>query len=696
NPQFILNELIDFVKIDKNKIINLLNDKFTLSCRSRLDFLAFLTLSQDKTVNWQKDFLGKSDVKKDIENNFILIEAKNNIEEAGLISLIIFDAIVEDKKCAVVSNNDKLVEFLKYKLKSLNLEYNDARNIGISNSNLIKFIISILEILCDDFSSINLSSILKNPIFYNHKQKDLIYKFENEILRQDRINDEISGIRLKLKDLNDENLINFFEEFYEKLDPIQNLSSQVSLSNYVKFLIEVIEKLSSKTWESLLENENAQGEIYEFFESLKKQNEFSVNKDDFLALFKNFIQQVSYFEKSDPSSKIQIVSTIEARLLNYDLMIVASLNEGDFPKVESENWLGKKIRKDLGVDKKLRRIGQNCYDFCNYLSNKKIVLTRSLTYQDSPTSPSPFLLKFETLCKKLEININQGDHYFEIYNSANFSKNLKISQPQPKPEQKNRIKKLAITDISKMLLDPYSIYAKRILKLKELKNFDFEPSYAEFGSFVHKALEEFIKDPQDNFLDKAKIIFKNYFISNRSELIWWPKFEEIFGYFLQQEKQLEVVKNYTELTSNINIKDVTITGKIDRITINQDNSVAIYDYKTGQVPSDKSVFLGIEPQLTISALMLIEGVLEQEIKNLSDKSISSLNYWKVSGSNESKIRKVCDDNEKIKILVSSAKSGLENLVEYFNDQNNSYISAPNPDKYIYNEYSHLARIKEWI
>ena len=128
---------------------------------------------------------------------------------------------------------------------------------------------------------------------------------------------------------------------------------------------------------------------------------------------------------------------------------------------------------------------------------------------------------------------------------------------------------------------------------------------------------------------------------------------------------------------------------------NKEGFAEIFDYKTGQIPATKNVVSGNEPQLTIAALMMLEGILENDLNNVDAGQISSLNYWRLSPDNKNEITKVSKKSEEIEILVAAAKAGLSRLFEYFADENNSYISAPNLENYKENEYAHLARIKEW-
>lgn len=713
HPQFLLNELMGFLDLDKKSINKIADTNLQLSCEDRLDFLSALMLPDEEVIKWQNisSHINISNITKDLESNFKLIEAKDELEEAKIIAIILAEQLSEqeslDKKCAVISNNKKLTQLIKYQLQKLSLPFNDSSNLGIFNSKLVNFILLVLELVESDFSSFNLLALIKNPLFQQENRSKnpeqleaIINSFEIEILRQGRVDVGLKGLNKRLKSLKNEDLSQFLTKIRHNLSKIINLESKTDLSSYVTSLIQVIENLTTRKWNDLLSEESAQIELYEFFENLKLQNHFNIESKNILAIFRTLFSQISYFEKSDALAPIQILSSLEARLINHDLVIISSLNEGDFPEIESENWLGKKIRKDLGVDKKLKKIGQNSYDFCNYLCNPNVVLTRSLNRNNSPSICSPFLLKFDTLCKKIGIKINQGEKYFEYLKLLENSQEQKIKEstrPNPKPEMQIRPKKLAVTDISKMLSDPYSIYAKRILKLRELPKIDFEPSYAEFGNFIHKALEEYIKNPDDfkSNDDFEKYFIQSGFISSQAKLIWWPKFENIFGNFLKQEKELQTQKNYTEIPVKLVIKEILISGKIDRVAIDKDELIAIFDYKTGLVPTAKSVTCGAEPQLTIAALMLIEGSIESSIRNLSKDEIGSINYWKLSTDNKNEIKVICKKNEEIQALVAAAKVGLENLFEYFSDEENGYISAPDLQKYKENEYSHLARVKEW-
>ncbi len=662
HPQFLLSQLLGILEIEKKVLISISNPKFEMSCEVRQKMLSLLMLPYDQTNKWQKidAYLDVKKARTDLEENFSLIEAKNEIEEAKIISLILREKIAQNKTCGVIANNYDSVMLLKLELERLNINFNDSRNLNIFDSNLVKFLLLILEVFESDFNSHSLMALLKNSLCSYSSQKDLLAEFEIKILRKSRSMSGLSGIKEALK--NEEILEKFFNNF------LKEISHKSSISN----LIKSAENLSDKKWLELLSIETSQLELFQLFEKLKSQN----YSPDSLDGFKVILSQISYFEKSDSLAKIQILSPIEARLLSFDCIIITSLNEGNFPKIESQNWLGKKIKKDLGIDNALKKVGQNAFDFCNYLSQKSVIMTRCKSSNGALLIESPFLLKFKTISKKLEANLDLGEKYFLQIAAEKNSPQFTIKPTNPKPKKILRPQKFSITEISKLIADPYFIYCKKILSLRKLDKIDYEPTHAEFGSFIHKALEEFIKNPQQQNFEE---IFEKFFPAQEAKLIWWPKFQNIFSDFLEKNHEFLSCKSFVEKPVELRINDILIRGKIDRIIFNQTGQAEIFDYKTGQIPSRKDVISGIEPQLTIAALALLESC-----------AITSINYWKLSQLSEGEIKPISSNSQEIEFLASAAKYGLEKLFTYFENEENGY---PATEEAKLNEYWHLSRIE---
>jgi len=666
-PQYYLNELIKFLDLENIFIPEIINQHFINAPDHRKDFCNLIFDDYKNLSNLKnscQNFI-KNNAKKDIELNLEIACLDNEINEAKIIAKIIQKNNINDIKIGVICNNQNLSRTLKLYLNTYQVNYNDASSQSAIELDIISFLLLIFEIKNSEFNSHNFLSLLKHHFFKKLYNKKLIEEFEIQILRDDRPSLDIAGLKRRIKNTK---FVDFFNSIIENLPKNNNIES----------LIKSFEFFADKSFFQILSNSIAGKEIFDFFNILKKQNFNIQSIDDLKIIF----SEINYFEKSKYDSNVDILSPIEARLLNFDLIIVSSLNENDFPQIENHGWIGAKIKKDLGVNKTLKKIGQNGYDFCNYLNNKKIILTHSKSRLGQHNVESPFITKLKTLCQILDLNIDKSHLYqLKIKEGLNFVPQY-LLPTNPNPHLKFRPNNFYITEISHLISNPYFIYVKKILKLEELKKIDYEPSNAEFGSFVHKALEEYIKNPnQINFEE----IFEKYFLSQQAKLIWYPKFLKIFEIFCEDNLEFIDHKNILEESIKIDFENIKISGKVDRILIDEEQKIKIIDYKTGQSPTKKDVLCGLEPQLTIYAWILSETLFQNH-------KIKELNYWKLNRSEGSKIVKILNDEEDISQAILATKSGLKSIFDYFSNQQNNFFATKNEeDDYIKN----LSRIKEW-
>lgn len=692
HSQFFLYQLLKLLAIKKTNVQDIITNENKLSSDSRQQLISLATKPYEKTIDWQKSdlLLHSTELNKDLIENIKIIELKNQCEEAK----VIFDIIIknyQNKKIGIVTNNINLVELLKVNLNNQKIVFNNSYFQNLNSSIFINFLLLITEIKFSKFDSYNLLTLLKHPLCKFSKNKNFIKDFEIEIIRNQRVCEGLEGISEAIK--NNQYLNDIFNEFCNLLPK----------NNKINTLIKSIEAISAQDFYYLISNDIAKTEIFKLFEFLKSINYQFYSIEE----LKILIAQLNFLETTIDNSNINILSPIEARLLNFDMIILASMNENDFPKNDSSGWIGKQIKRELGIDKSAKKLGQNAFDFCNYMSNSKVVITRSKNINSLELSPSPFLIKLKTILEKNKILLPNYIFKNDNHNLIRFNK---INTPCPKPDLELRPKKYSITEIKKLISDPYYIYAKKILQIRELKKIDYEPSYSEFGSFVHKCLEEYVNNKYEiNFLE----IFKKYFYTKSDQILWYSKFEKIFNNFLDENKELEKLESYTETMISMEIGNILIYGKVDRIIVDNNCSLSlqdketlhksyfaslespsnismehnnsllsIIDYKTGTVPSNKSVLIGKEPQLPIIALIINNS---QEFAN---KNINSLEYWKLSP-NKSKFSKSVIDYEKIESIIFKTEIFLRELFDFFNDPENGFIAKKTE---IDHEYKNLERI----
>jgi ATP-dependent helicase/nuclease subunit B len=274
---------------------------------------------------------------------------------------------------------------------------------------------------------------------------------------------------------------------------------------------------------------------------------------------------------------------------------------------------------------------------------------------------------------------------------------------------------LSVTAIEDWLRDPYTIYAKYILRLNPLDPVDMPLSAADRGSAIHDALGEFTQSfattlPEDP-AGALRGIGQKYFapLMERPEAraLWWPRFQRIATWFAGWEiaRRGDLRGIEAEIRGEIpilldNARTFVLSARVDRIERRRDGTFAILDYKTGQPPTGKQVRMGLSPQLTLEAAILREG----GFANIpAGGSVSDLIYVRLSGNNppgeekplELKI-KPGDTPQPPDVAADYARQQLEILIRRFEDENEAYTSlnlAMWSNRY--GRYDDLARIKEW-
>jgi ATP-dependent helicase/nuclease subunit B len=275
--------------------------------------------------------------------------------------------------------------------------------------------------------------------------------------------------------------------------------------------------------------------------------------------------------------------------------------------------------------------------------------------------------------------------------------------------------KLSVTAIEDWLRDPYTIYAKYILRLDPLDPVDMPLSAADRGSAIHEALGEFTRTFATALPEQPALalrgIGEKYFapLMERPEAraLWWPRFQRIAAWFGEWElaRRDGIDSIVAEIRGEIpihldNERTFILSARADRIEQRHDGSFAILDYKTGQPPTGKQVRMGLSPQLTLEAAILREGGFEGID---AGSSVGDLVYIRLSGNNppgeqrtlELKIRNN-DTPQAPDQAADYAREQLEALIRKFENEDTAYTSL-NLSMWSnrYGTYDDLARIKEW-
>jgi len=419
------------------------------------------------------------------------------------------------------------------------------------------------------------------------------------------------------------------------------------------------------------------------------------------------------------NAHLRIYGPLEARLTQSDRVILGGLVESVWPPAPRvDPWLSRPMRHALGLDLPERRIGLSAHDFAQLLGSEEVILSHAAKVGGAPAVASRFLHRLEAVAgdERWKAAIKAGEHYVRFAAELDRPDEVKpVEQPEPKPPRAARPLKLSVTAIEDWLRDPYTIYAKYILRLAPLDPVDMPLSAADRGSAIHDALGEFTQtyaiELPDDPAQALRLIGQKYFapLMERPEAraLWWPRFQRIAGWFAGWEtvRRDDIRTIAAEIQGNISIRldnerTFTLSARADRIEHRHDRTYAILDYKTGQPPTGKQVRMGLSPQLTLEAAILREGGFENIA---AGSSVSEFGYVRLSGNNPPGEQKPLE----LKITRSEqaqlpdeaadyARQQLEALIRKFEDEAQGYTSL-NLSMWSnrYGSYDDLARIKEW-
>lgn len=137
-----------------------------------------------------------------------------------------------------------------------------------------------------------------------------------------------------------------------------------------------------------------------------------------------------------------------------------------------------------------------------------------------------------------------------------------------------------------------------------------------------------------------------------------------------------------------------LTGRADRIERLIDGGYAILDFKTGTIPSDKQVRIGVAPQLTLEAAMLRHGAFRDIAPG---GSVAELVYVALKGGEPAGSERIVKlEGRSPDDAAAEAYEKLRALVARFNDEATPYSPLVlSMWAQRYGTYDDLARVKEW-
>jgi hypothetical protein len=415
----------------------------------------------------------------------------------------------------------------------------------------------------------------------------------------------------------------------------------------------VLETISNllQTIKTNLSNDNEEEKItkafvYAIFKTINKLiNYYSkhshIDKIETLyAIYKQVIDLAEVSFEGEPLNGLQIMGVLESRVLDFETVIVTSMNEGKFPAGKSMNsFIPYDVKRELGLPTFKEKDAIYTYHFYHLLQRAKNIYL--LYNTESEGLDAGEKSRFIT---QLEVE-KQAKHTLthEIYNAV-----LPETAYQPIKVPKSesvmiRLKEIAEKGFSPSALtsyirNPIDFYFQKILRISEVEEVEENIALNTLGTIIHETLEalytpfigKFLSESDilgcfkvldDEVLKQFKLVYKEGEIKKGRNLLAFEVAKRNVSNFLKVElesikngdaiKILHLEKGCEGILEHPSLPfPIKIAGKVDRIE-ERNGVIRIIDYKTGKVEKT-SVTLKSWKDLT------------KEIKN--DKIIQILAY----------------------------------------------------------------------
>ncbi len=320
--------------------------------------------------------------------------------------------------------------------------------------------------------------------------------------------------------------------------------------------------------------------------------------------------------QGEPLQGLQVMGMLESRNLDFETVIITSVNEGILPSGKSQNsFIPFDVKREFGLPTYKEKDAVYTYHFYRILQRARRIY---ITYNTEPDvleggEPSRFIhqLLNDPL---LEPCIRHSLASPEAGTVPVLKTTIAKSVPLLKRIQEKALDGLSPTSLSQYIADPLSFYRKSLLGIQESDTLEETIAANTFGTVIHESLESLYEPLVGEILTREhlehlrasapdelqKAFQKNYLKGGQAKgknLIALRVMQTYLELFLRMEEKrigkhevrlLGVEQRLRREITGIPGQNTPIwlKGTVDRIEA-VDGQLHIIDYKTGKVaPSD--------------------------------------------------------------------------------------------------------------
>jgi ATP-dependent helicase/nuclease subunit B len=711
HPQYQLKKLLHFLDRSREQV-----PLWTAAAENpRTALLSEALRPAESTDRWRG---AAADMPPQSWQGLTIMAADNEYQEAMLAALLLRQCVEDKGKTAALVTPDRMLGArVAAALRRWNIEVNDSAGTPLAETPAGSYFRLLLGLMRHDVKPSAVMAFLKHPFTtLGMKRGDLLNlaralekDFFRKSIRGSGFPAWLSALRHK-----DEAYAPLLRRLHDMTESFHHIHGSKPFS----FWAEAHYKLAREAGDPERLWQGEEGEAISAFldDFLRHAGAAQGECHDYIAIFTHAVQQQPLRASHGQHPHLHILGLQEARMLSFDCLILAGLNEGIWPQETSADpWMSPQMRIRFGLPHPDQYQGQTAHDFVQLAAQPNVTLLHTRRKGDAPAIPSRFLLRLETMLGLLgasaavrpsepwQIWLKALDHAPEMEPCAAPAVAV---PPEALPTE------LSASDIELWMRDPYAFYARRVLGLKPLGHLDAEWDARERGIVIHGVLHDLARsypndwpaEARDVFVQKLEEGFLRHGCTPEDMQLMLPRLMVLADAYWDYENQRRqrITGFATEQNGAITLdvfKDISqyqpkLQARADRIETLPDGALALLDYKSGAVPTQKDVQSALRPQLLVEAIIAEKGGFAP---SMPAAPVGQLFYVNIS-ENQDLVKPTAIKDIAPQDMDEIHWPGLLRFIAAFLDKDARFIAVPRPSlsqTAVEAAYGRLARVAEW-
>ena len=552
------------------------------------------------------------------KKNINIIGTPKSIGQAKIAGGIIDDLIANDpnislEKVAIVLGDENMLIPLLYSLPSSVGSLNIT--MGFSSKN------NPAQILISKLFKMHTAALSRNGKNYVFYYKDVLGILTHPLI------EPYSNTNALVKTIIEFNYTFITHQKIMELNPNPSALFLLLFGKWEEGSLKALEGISQllQTIKGNLSNDNEEEKItkafvFSIFKVINKLISYYSKYDHIntietlYAIYKQVIDLAEVSFEGEPLKGLQIMGVLESRVLDFETVIITSLNEGKLPAGKSQNsFIPYDVKRELELPTFKEKDAIYTYHFYHLLQRAKNVYLLYNTESDGMDAGEKS--RFIT---QLQVEYNDKDFHNinpSIYNAVVPEK---ANHPMVIPKSESvmlRLKEIAEsgfspTAITSYIRNPIQFYYDKILSIGGVDEVEENIAGKTLGIIIHETLEALylpfigkfisesdilncIKQIDSEVLNQFKNVYKEGEIKKGKNLLTFEVVKRNVYNFLKVEldsivsgdavKIITLEQRFERIFEHPSLPyPVKIGGSVDRIEL-RNGVLRIIDYKTGKV-----------------------------------------------------------------------------------------------------------------